>query len=305
MTAEVRKMEPLRATPVLVGACLIQVAAVLLFLVNVAQQRTSPILAWGLVMAAIAVAGRSCWQASAGPGGDRTSQRLWRQLTLVCALAVAGTAGDARQSVVHPERMDQKQHDPVTSAVYVLAVLVVLWALLRLPAGRRGQQERMFRFILDAATVSITVGIFALYFASRMTGPWSASNSTIVPTILLASLGLIGSLAFVKVGISGLGGLDRHTVRLLGAAAAVSAVGGGLFPLLVDVHSGLSGSQIFVPGTMLFVAFAADRQRRATGVPRPEQRTRYMSNLPFLAVAATDGLLLLVSHRADGMVATV
>jgi diguanylate cyclase (GGDEF)-like protein len=122
---------------------------------------------------------------------------------------------------------------------------------------------------------------------------------------VLASLGLIGSLAFVKVAISGLGGLDRLTVRLLAAAAAVGAVGGGLFPLLIALRSGLSASQIFVPGTMLLVAFAADRQRRAAGLPAPERRGRHTSNLPYLAVAATDGLLLLVCHRAGGLVLTI
>jgi diguanylate cyclase (GGDEF)-like protein len=122
--------------------------------------------------------------------------------------------------------------------------------------------------------------------------------------IMLASVGLIGSLAFVKVAISGLGGLDQVTIRLLAAAAAAGAVG-GLFPLLVSVHPGLSGTQISVPGTMLFVAFAADRQRRAAGAARAERRHRAFSLAPYLAVAATDALLLVVAHRAGDRMRTV
>jgi diguanylate cyclase (GGDEF)-like protein len=200
--------------------------------------------------------------------------------------------------------MDRQQHDPITSAVYVLAMVTLLWALLRLPVGMRGQKERTFRFVLDAVTVSITVGIFAMYFAMRMAGPWAPSNSAVVPMITLASLGLIGSLAVVKVAVSGLGGLARVTIRLLAVGTVVGGVGGGLFPLLIPLPD-LIGSQLFVPGTMLFVVFAADRQRRAAGVPAPERRGRYTSNLPYLAVAATDGLLLLVSHGAGGVVLTV
>jgi diguanylate cyclase len=305
MAGDVRQLERLRATPVLVAACVVQLAAVGLFLVNASVQRTSPLVGWLLVMIATAVAGVSCWHASSTPGADRVARRLWRQLTLVCALVVLGTAGDARQSIVDPARMDQKDHDAFTSVFYMLAMVTLLWALFRLPLGKDGQKARMFRFVLDAITVSITVGIFALYFAMRLEGPWSTSTSTAVPMILLASLGLVGSLAFVKVAISGLGGLNRVTVRLLAAAAAVGAAGGGLFPLLVPLHSGLSGSQLFVPANMLLVALAADRQRRAAGMPEPERSGRYTSNLPFLAVAATDALLLLVSQRAGGIVLTV
>jgi diguanylate cyclase (GGDEF)-like protein len=304
MAAEARQLERLRATPVLVAACVAQLAAVAVFLVNVAEQQTTPLLGWCIVMIATVVGGRSCWQASGEPGVDRVSRRLWRQLALVCALVVVGSAGDARQSVVNPARMDQKQHDPITSAVYVLALVTLLWALLRLPVGMRGQKERRFRFVLDAVTVSITVGIFAMYFAMRMARSWATSSSTIVPMIMLALLGLIGSLAVVKVAVSGLGGLDRITIRLLAAGTVVGGVGGGVFPLLISLPD-MIGSQLFVPGTMLFVAFAADRQRRATGVPAPERRGRYTSNLPYLAVAATDGLLLLVSYGAGGVVLTV
>ena len=123
--------------------------------------------------------------------------------------------------------------------------------------------------------------------------------------MVLALLGLIGSLAFVKIEMSGLGGLDRVTVRLLAAAAGVGAAGGGIFPLLVELDNGLSGAQITVPATMLFVTFAADRQRRAAGMPAPEGRRRSFSLVPYLAVAATDGLLLLVGHEAGGPVFTV
>jgi diguanylate cyclase (GGDEF)-like protein len=149
------------------------------------------------------------------------------------------------------------------------------------------------------------MGIFAYYFAVRANGGFVAAGGRTVPVIMLASLGLVGSLAFVKVAVSGLGGLDRVTVRLLAAAAAVGAVGGGLFPLLVEVHAGLSASQVFVPGTMLCVAFAADRQRRVADVPRADVRRRSISLVPYLAVAATDALLLVVGHEAGGMVLTV
>ena len=168
-------------------------------------------------------------------------------------------------------------------------MVVLLWALLRLPIGKR---DRVGRFVLDAATVSITTGIFAWYFTVGTFGGWEKAGANAVPMLLLASLGLIGSLAFVKIAMSGLGGLDKVTIRLLAAGAAVGGAGGGMFPMFIDVTNGLSGSQITIPATMLFIAFAADRQRRAAGAKTVEAAPGSSSLVPYLAIAATDGLLL-------------
>jgi diguanylate cyclase (GGDEF)-like protein len=304
MAGDVRQMERLRATPLLVAACGVQLVAIALFLANISEQHTPAALGWLPDLLAQALACLACWRAGAAPGLERVPQRLWRQLALVCALVTLATVGDARQAAVKPLQADQLQHDKPTSALYLLAMVVLLWALLRLPVSERGQRERMFQFLLDAATVSITVSLFAWYFTAR-DGPWDAPGAHTVPMIMLAALGLIGSLAFVKIAMSGLGGLDQVTIRLLAAAAAVGGVGGGLFPLFVALHPGLSGSQIFVSGTMLFVAFAADRQRRTAGVPPPERRRRSSSRVPYVAVAATDVLLLVVGQAAGGDVFVV
>ncbi|MCA2214808.1 putative bifunctional diguanylate cyclase/phosphodiesterase [Jidongwangia harbinensis] len=302
MTGEEPLAERLRPTPVLVTAAVLLVAAAVLFAVNLAEPRVGPFWSWMPAVLGTAVAGLACWQTAAKAGPDRHGRRIWRQFALVCALVTCGLVGDTRQMMLYPHRLNQQQHDAVTSIVYVLAMLVLLWALLRLPMARDDGTRQMFRFLLDAATVSVTMGIFGWY-STAGSGGWGRTDP--VPLIVLAILGLIGSLAFVKVAVSGLGGLDRGTVRLLAAGAAVGALGGGLFPMLVDVHPGLSGSQLFVPATMLLTAFAADRQRRAAHLPRPPQQRRATSLVPYLAVAATDGLLLTVSEQAGGPVLTV
>jgi diguanylate cyclase (GGDEF)-like protein len=302
MTDDGPGVQRLRATPVLIAACAVQLAAVALFLLNAAEQRTPIVLGWLADIAGIAVAAWACRQAAAAPGLRPVTRRLWRQLAVVCVLVIFGTVGDTRQAMAHPTWVDQKQHDPLTAAIYVLAMLVLLWALLRLPIDTRGQRDRMLRFALDAATVSVTVGIFAWRVTAGRIG---GSTADAVPMIVLALLGLVASLAFVKVAMSDLGGLDRVTIRLMAAAAAVGAAGGGLFPLLVSLHAGISGSQVFVPATMLFVAFAADRQRRAAGRPAAERQNATFSLVPYLAVGATDALLLAVSHTAGAGVFVV
>ena len=298
------RVERLRATPMLVTLVALQLAAVALFLLNVAGQRTPVALGWLPVIGSGVLAGLGCRQAAAAAGLHQVGRRVWRQLAGVCALVTLATVGDARLAVAHSGTVDQKQHDTVTSMLYGMSLVLLLWALLRLPVGARNQRDRMVRFVLDAATVSVTVSVFAWYVAVHTADPADGSRSGIVPMIMLASVGLIGSLAFVKVAISGLGGMDRMTIRLLAAAAAAGA-GGGLFPLLVSVHPGLSGTQISVPGTMLFVAFAADRQRRAAAAPPIEHRRRTFNLVPYLAVAATDALLLVVADHGQAHVRTV
>ena len=309
MAGDGRQVERLRATPMLVTATAVVLAALALFLVNMAEQVTDAVWGWMPAMLGTAAAGLVCWQAAAAPGLDRVGRRLWRQLALVCVLVVLGVAADARQTVLDPAWTVEQKHDGIAAGAYTLAMLVLLWALLRLPMGSDGSDgggRQMSRFVLDAATVTVTMGIFAWYFAVRSgAGELATGGGDTVPMVMLASLGLIGSLAFVKVAVSGLGGLDRVTVRLLAAAAGVGAVGGGAFPLVVEVHPGLSGSQVFVPATMLCVALAADRQRRVAGVPRADVRRRSTSMVPYLAVAATDGLLIVVGREAGGMVLTV
>jgi diguanylate cyclase (GGDEF)-like protein len=304
-TGEERQVERLRPTPMLVTAVAVLAASIIVFAANYTVQHSLVVWGWMPAMMGTAVAGWACWRTAFTPGLDRITRRVWRSLAVVCVLIVLGLAGDARFTVLHPDRLDQ-QHDVPTSVCYALAVLMLLWTLLRLPMTRRGAKDRVLtRFLLDAATISITVGIFAWYVIVQVAGALDSNRPAAVPVVMLMALGLIGSLAFVKVALSGFGGVDRIALRLLASAAAVGAIGGGLFPLFIAVHPGLSGSQMFVPATLLLVAFAADRQRRAAGVPQPERRVRSFSVVPYLAVAATDGLLLVVGSTAGPAVLTV
>ena len=302
MADDTRQVPRLRATPVLLASAVAQFAAILVFLVNVAEQRTPVLLGWLPDLAATVVAVLACRRAAGTPGLDPVARRLWRTFALVCVLVAAGTAGDTRAAVAHPAVADRDQHDPVTAALYVLAMLVLLSALLRLPIGTERGRERTLRFVLDAAMVGITVGLFAWYFGIRAIGRIDADA---IPMIMLAALGPIGSLALVKAAMSGQGGLDRVSVRLLAAAVGVGAAGGGLFPLLIDLHAGVGVAQVLVPAAMLCVVYAADRQRRTAGIGRPKDPPGRLGLVPYVAVGATGCLLLAVGQAAGGRVLIV
>jgi diguanylate cyclase len=297
-TDEEQQVERLRPTPMLITAVAVLAVSVVLFAINYADQRTQVVWGWMPAMAGTAIAGWSCWRTAQTPGLSKVTSRVWRSLAVVCVLIVLGCADDARFYVLDATVMDQ-QHDIPASICYALAIIVLLWTLLRLPMGKRESKDRvMVRFVVDAATVTITVGLFSWYFIVQVFDAWHTDRSDALPMLTLTALGLIGSLAFVKVAVGGFGGLDRIALRLLAAAAATGAAGGGLSPLFFELHPGLSGSQMFIPATLLFVALAADRQRRAAHTHPPEKPRGSFSFLPYAAVAATDGLLLVVGRAA-------
>jgi diguanylate cyclase (GGDEF)-like protein len=304
MSGERQHVERLRATSMLILTTGVLIVAIALFSLNWSAPRTSMVWGWAPVLIATGLAGSACWQAGGTAALDRVAQRLWRQLSLVCAVLVFGVLSNVVDTVGRPD-IPVRQHSVQTAVLYVLAVLVLLWALMRLPVGLGRQRERLTRFFLDSAIVTITAGLFAWYYAFRQLGSWDAPLRTAAPFIMLLLIGLIGALSFVKVAISGFGGLDRPAVRLLALAAVVGAGGGGLLPLVVDLNVDLDSGQVFIPATMVCVVFAADRQRRSAGVPRRERHRRPFSIVPYAAVAATDALLVVVSHATGGPVLVV
>ncbi|MFG1610549.1 putative bifunctional diguanylate cyclase/phosphodiesterase [Actinoplanes sp. NPDC049265] len=300
MAGDGRRVRPLRPTPLLVAMSGLLVLASALFLVTATVPAVPPWLNWLPIAASSVVLTRAAWRTSKLAGRDPLARRLWQDLTLVALLVLAGIVGDFRHALADPS-FDGVSHDLPTAIIYGLSILSLIWMLIRLPTGQRREINHTARFALDAATVGITTGIIAWFALVQSYGSVAAAGPDVVPMLVLAALGLCGSLAFVKISMIGMGGLDGVITRLLALAAALGAAGGGLTPLLVDLRPGLSSSHVTVCATMLCAAFAADRQRRITGV-RPVVRPRRRSSLvPYVAVAATDGLLLWVGATTGGM----
>jgi hypothetical protein len=236
MSSEKRLVERLRPTPLLLTATVMQVTAIPLYAVNASHQRTGPFWGWLPTVAVTVLTATACRQTATTAGLDPATARLWRSIAVVSVLIGLGTLGDARQSVVHPERVSQQQHDLATSACYALAVAVLCWALLRMPGRRTGRPERSARLLLDAVTLGITVSVFAWYFAVLALDAGDGRRITL-PMIMLATMALIVALAAVKIAVSGVGGMEPGTLRWFAAGAGIGTIGSGLFPLLVDVAS--------------------------------------------------------------------
>ncbi|GAA0809891.1 putative bifunctional diguanylate cyclase/phosphodiesterase [Spirilliplanes yamanashiensis] len=295
MAAE--QVQRLRVTPVLAGAVLAVAWTAAYCVVNGTATVLPPILGWPGASLATLMAMIGCLRVTRSPKLTEATRRLWLHLSIVTGLVVVATVSNAYDSAAGPYAPTQ-QPGPVTAAGYVTAMFAVLWALLRLPVGPRRRSGRLGRFLLDAGAVVICAGVAAFFAATRSGDAWTTSTRLLVPVVGFVVLGLVVALAFTKVAISGFGDVDRWSIRLLAGATLAGGVASGVSPSLVVGEPQLNSAMLAIPGVMCVVAFAADRQWRAAGVPQPPRVRRPYSLVPYAAVAATDGLLLVVAAEA-------
>jgi diguanylate cyclase (GGDEF)-like protein len=138
------------------------------------------------------------------------------------------------------------------------------WACLPM-RSREGRRRALVRFALDAATVGITVCLFAWYLTSRLQDPRNASGSGTVPVIMLIN----GAMLFVVLAAdrqrraAGVAIPERRRRAFSFVPYAAVAATDAL--LLVIGHS--AGSTVFTVavGAVLLTALVVFRQVNALG----------------------------------------
>ncbi|HEX8627573.1 MAG TPA: bifunctional diguanylate cyclase/phosphodiesterase [Catenuloplanes sp.] len=282
---------PVRATPLLIASVSFALGAVGWMTASWLSPSAPPPAAWALVLLSAALAASACWRTAGAPGVAGAARQFWRRFAVACLLITVATAFNAHDAVAGPGAPTQRT-GPEAMASYLAGVVLVLWALLRLPSAIGQRPGRWLRFLLDTGTIMITAGLFAWFFSLRHVDEWTASVGSVIPLVVVMLLGFASVLAFAKGALVGYAALDRRALHLLAAAAFVAAGGGALAPLLAG-RSDLNNAHFTVPLTMMLVTLAADRQHRATGrTPHPLPRWRAFSPVPYAAVAASDALLL-------------
>jgi len=223
-------------------------------------------------------------------GLGRAGRRFWRYTAIAALLIAPATKPFTEASLgvpVSPAMMG--------GAVVLLStgILLMLWALLRLPATSRAGGDRL-RHGLDAATVLVCAATFLWHGVLRPRVEAGAGPYAVVGPVVMCLLCLLAVLAVVKIMIAGTDAVDGAALRVLSAVVVVGAIGSALVPQLQSPR--LHGVSNVITTTEGFVAALAGvvqvaRGRAATGVPA---RRRSYSVLPYLAVGAVDALLLAV-----------
>jgi diguanylate cyclase (GGDEF)-like protein/PAS domain S-box-containing protein len=278
------------------------VAVMLLMLVwaaaNWTAERGPVVLGWLPTWAAILVAAAAMRRAATSPGLPRAGRRFWHQLVVCCGFVLVATIVQGVEQMRHPELPGT--HIPLAA---LLAdggeAVVMLWALIRLPVGRRTRPEWV-RLALDGAAVALSATLFIWYF----TAPYLVDGPTAAwAGVTLAAMTLAAVLALAKVVLTGAGPVDSRALRILAGTLLAGGLSAGLAPLL-EARPQIGNSQLIVPLCGVFAVLAAERQRRAASagpLPAHEADGRRYSLLPYAAVAATDALLVgVAAARLDG-----
>jgi diguanylate cyclase (GGDEF)-like protein len=247
------------------------------------------LLGWLPGTAAMVVASFYLARAARLPALAPAGRRFWRSCAIACVLIAPATKPFTESGLGVPV-------SPVLmgGAVVLLSVglLLVLWALLGLPAVRRASGDRI-RHGLDAATVLLCAATFLWHGVLRPrvengTGPYAVLG--LLVTCLLC---LLAVLAVIKIMLAGTNAVDPVALRVLSAVVLIGAIGSALVPVLQSPR--LSGVSNVITTTEGFVAaLAGVAQARNRGAVARTRKRRSYSVLPYVAVGALDALLTAV-----------
>ncbi|GAA2611878.1 bifunctional diguanylate cyclase/phosphodiesterase [Dactylosporangium fulvum] len=258
------------------------------------------ILGWLPGALGIATGAWYLFRASRTPHLSPAGRRFWRHLAIAAFLIAPATKPLTEASLgVRPT-------GPVLAGAVLLlsvALLLVLWALLRLPTRSRSRGDWL-RLGLDAATVLICAATFLWHFVLRPLVEADAELPKVLGLLALSLLCLLAVLAVVKLILVGTGAVDMGALRALALVVLLGAVGSALVPVLRDPRlSGVSNTITMLEAVVVALA-GLIQCRRAVPVTTPRAGRRPYSILPYFAVAAVD-LLLIVVTFGDGSTVAV
>jgi diguanylate cyclase len=270
------------------------------FAVNLRGPRGPQPLGWLAPPLSAALTAVVLRRAAAAPGLPAAAQRFWAKLSLVCVLTVLGVGLQAWHALTRSRPAPPGSVPTDALLLFLVGILVVLWALLRIPMGVRSRGARL-RLGLDALTVMLGAALFIWYLVlSPMLTTWDAGS--IWGSLLAATLAVLAVAATSKVVLAGAEPVDAGALRLLALGLLGGGLSSGVTPLIAR-QPHLAVVQITLPVVSLIVSCAGERQRRALTSdhkPRRRRAARPYSLLPYVAVAATDGLLLVAVRPPDG-----
>jgi diguanylate cyclase (GGDEF)-like protein len=288
----------------LLASGLTALVAVLWFFVNINGQVGPAALLWLPSPVAAVLLTLVFRRTAAAQHLPMPTRRFWRHLSIAAALVGAATVAQAYDALRHPGAGGQ--HTGVANLTLdIAAIMIIIYALFRLPAGARSRGRRL-QVTLDASTVMLAAAIFFWrMLTARMISLGEMPNAVVLGAALVGVLALVAVAIFavVKVMLSTRQFIDKSALQLFGLAMLVGATSPMPQGLLAD-RPYLLCTQAGIPVVMLIAAWAGERQRsaqsRMAGRSREaEPVERPYSVLPYIAVAAVDGLLL-VGNWSEG-----
>jgi diguanylate cyclase (GGDEF)-like protein/PAS domain S-box-containing protein len=231
---------------------------------------------------------------------DPRVRRALRLFGIGSGMVFIGNAISAWYVLARHENPPVSWADPF----YLSDSLLTLTALLSFPLARRTRMER-WKFVLDAAMVLVGGGVAIWYFSVRPTA--ASQESTVVVTLLAFAYPLVSMLVLLGVTTVLLRRPtdgNRLAFGLLLTGVAVGVVADLTFNVVQLAAGGRSASWADGVFLLCYVTLIASGERylrrpvaARTASAVAAARFQAISPLPYLAVATTYGLLLLVALR--------
>ena len=276
---------------------LLVVVIVLWFLVNAVHPVGPPVLLWLPNPAGAALLVAIFRRTSRTATLSTATRRFWRHLSVVVGLVGVGSTAQAVEVLGNPG--PGTHLPPAMIAADGVAVVIIVYALFRLPLARQTPGERL-RLLLDAGTVVLAAAVFMWHFQTRRL--LGADDFGLVSSWVLTLLALIATVGMAKVMLSSHRFIDNGALRLLALTMFLGIAASALQPYLDAVRSNLFTMMLGMPIVFFVGALAGERQRLSDHRRRrgaPPARRRSFSLLPYAAVAAVDVLLVFVTWGDD------
>ena len=272
------------------ASCLVLAVCAVWFAVNLASPVGPPVLLWlptpvGALL--LTAAFRSTSKAVSLPAPTR---RFWGHLSLSALLVGVAHTAQAIDVLTHPD-VGGAYNGPGLLIFDSGAILMIVYALYRLPLSSRSAGERL-RVTLDGGTVVAGAAVFIWHFQTRV-ALGTDDRSQVVGSLILGVLALVVVLAVAKVTLSSYEFIDKSALQWLAFAIFFGATSSLLQPLLAG-HPDLMVTQISIPVVCCLASWAAEQQRLAAGrAVAVRRRRRPFSLVPYAAVGAVYVLLIL------------
>jgi diguanylate cyclase (GGDEF)-like protein/PAS domain S-box-containing protein len=249
-----------------------------------------------VVVLGSALAGLACLIAAASAKCTAV-RRFWQLFALGTVVSTAATVVQAYHLMAGSE-LTSRQRPVPEMALFLLGMVIEGWALYRLPFGTRTRSETLTLW-LDAGTVMSGATLFGWAFLYRPAQAGEHHWEGLVVAFGTVVFGLLVLFAMVKVAMAHDPVVDKTAVRLMAGALIIGIVG-SVPDMVLAGHTRVTATQLSLPLTYLVAVLAARAQWRAGTVPPASAASRRrLRVLPYVAVAATDVLLLWTARTLD------
>ncbi|HEY2898239.1 MAG TPA: ATP-binding protein [Gemmatimonadaceae bacterium] len=238
------------------------------------------------------------WLAARSARGDHATRRAWLLITIASLFTATGSSASTLNQIMHPGTVMPLW----TNAVFGIAYLLTIAGLLSFPIAPRRRADRITMFF-DIATVAIS-GAMVLWYWCVRTGAFEPSTS-LATTATVVGYPFADMVALITAAILLLRSADDRSRTIFGFIALAY-----LLSSIADFWYGYLDIDLIVyrrntvidvcwlAGVLLLSVAAASQLRR---MPSPDSRmnvaSRWMTEIPLIAVGLAFGMLFLAMQE--------